>query len=194
MAQFLFVEDYIKHVANLKAAYPLDEAMVKAVDGADYHQAGQTERDILFVAGLRPGMSVFDLGCGSGRLATALTKERISLQYLGTASCRIYWTTPPQNSGTFRYILHRELSVPAESSSVDIACAFSVFTHQVNRYIDGWEKVGDSLSVHGHLDEAIVVDSVPDQDEAGYPLPFGDSLFKCEMALSRAKRGSFSFL
>jgi SAM-dependent methyltransferase len=84
MAQFLFVEDYIKHVANLKAAYPLDEAMVKAVDGADYHQAGQTERDILFVAGLRPGMSVFDLGCGSGRLATALTKERISLQYLGT--------------------------------------------------------------------------------------------------------------
>ncbi len=130
MAQFHFVEDYVKHVAALKAAYPLDEAMAKAVGGADYHKAGQTERDILFAAGLRPGMSVFDLGCGSGRLATALAKERIALQYLGTDVVQdLLDYAKSKTPAHFRYVLHRELSVPAESSSVDIACAFSVFTH-----------------------------------------------------------------
>jgi ubiquinone/menaquinone biosynthesis C-methylase UbiE len=130
MAQFHFVEDYVKQVAAMKAAYPLDEAMAMAVGNADYHKTGQTEREILFAAGLQPGMSVFDLGCGSGRLATALTQEHLALRYLGTDVVQDLLDyaaskTPPH----FRYVLHRELSVPAESSSVDIACAFSVFTH-----------------------------------------------------------------
>jgi ubiquinone/menaquinone biosynthesis C-methylase UbiE len=130
MAQFHFVEDYVKHVAALKAAYPLDEAMAKAVGGTDYHKTGQTERDILFAAGLRPGMSVFDLGCGSGRLATALANERIEPQYLGTDVVQdLLDYAASKTPAHFRYVLHRELSVPAESSSVDIACAFSVFTH-----------------------------------------------------------------
>jgi ribosomal protein L11 methylase PrmA len=68
MAQFHFVEDYVKQVAAMKEKYPLDEAMAMAVGNADYYKTGQTERDILFAAGLQPGMSVFDLGCGSGRL------------------------------------------------------------------------------------------------------------------------------
>jgi ubiquinone/menaquinone biosynthesis C-methylase UbiE len=130
MAQFHFVEDYVKQVAVMKAKYPLEEAMAKAVGGADYHKAGQTERDILFAAGLRPGMSVFDLGCGSGRLATALTKEQIPLQYIGTDVVQDLLDYAASKTPVhFRYVLHRELSVPAESSSVDIACAFSVFTH-----------------------------------------------------------------
>ena len=130
MAQFHFVEDYVKQVAAMKAKYPLDEAMAMAVGNADYHKVGQTERDILFAAGLRPGMSVFDLGCGSGRLATALAKEQIPLQYLGTDVVQDLLDYAASNTPAhFCYILHRELSVPAESSSVDIACAFSVFTH-----------------------------------------------------------------
>jgi ubiquinone/menaquinone biosynthesis C-methylase UbiE len=67
----------------MKVQYPLDEAMANAV-GGDYQKVGQIERNILLAAGLRPGMSIFDLGCGSGRLAAALSNEQMPLQCLGT--------------------------------------------------------------------------------------------------------------
>ena len=130
MAQFHFVEDYVNQVAAFKAAYPLDEAMARSVGGADYHKAGQTERDILYASGLKPGMSVFDLGCGSGRLATALANEDIKLDYLGTDVVQDLLDYAASKTPIhYRYMLHRELSVPADTGSVDIACAFSVFTH-----------------------------------------------------------------
>ena len=146
MAQFHFVEDYVKQVAAFKAAYPLDQAMALAVGGADYHVAGKTELNILKAAGLVGGMSVFDLGCGSGRLATALAGSGLQVEYLGTDVVQDLLDyaeskTPPH----YRYVLQRELSVPAETASVDIACAFSVFTHLLHHetfiYLEDMKRV-----------------------------------------------------
>lgn len=129
MAQFHFVEDYERHVANLKANYPLDEAMSLAV-GGNYDRAGEIEMGLLNKAGLADGMSIFDLGCGSGRLANALAKSGLTIEYLGTDVVQDLLDyaaskTPPH----YRFLRHPELSVPAEDGSIDIACAFSVFTH-----------------------------------------------------------------
>ncbi|TCK42718.1 methyltransferase family protein [Paraburkholderia sp. BL8N3] len=130
MAQFHFVEDYVKQVAAFKAAYPIDEAMALSVGAADYNAVGKTELNILKAAGLKSGMSVFDLGCGSGRLANALGKSGMKLSYLGTDVVQdLLDYAATKTPSHYRYVLHRELSVPAETSSVDIACAFSVFTH-----------------------------------------------------------------
>lgn len=129
MAQFHFVEDYERHVADLIAKYPIDEAMSLAV-GGDYETIGRIASDILIWAGLRDGMSVLDFGCGSGRVATAIAK-RVSIgNFLGVdivQSLLDYAAskTPPH----FQYVNHRELSIPAESESFDVAYAFSVFTH-----------------------------------------------------------------
>jgi ubiquinone/menaquinone biosynthesis C-methylase UbiE len=130
VAQFHFVEDYEKHVATLVAAHPIDEAMALAV-GGNYDGVGQIETSILKAAGLRSGMSVFDLGCGSGRLAAALGRERgLDIEYLGTDVVQDLLDYAKSKTPThFRYARHRELSVPAEDKSIDIACAFSVFTH-----------------------------------------------------------------
>lgn len=130
MAQFHFVEDYEKHVQNLIAAHPIDEAMALAV-GGDYDGVGKIETAILKASGLKTGMSVFDLGCGSGRLAATLGKEKgLKIDYIGTDVVQdlldyAVTKTPPH----FRFLRHQALSVPAENSSIDIACAFSVFTH-----------------------------------------------------------------
>ena len=70
MAQFHFVEDYENMVARLVSTLPLDEAMSSAVGGR-YHEVGAIERDILLWAGLREGMQLVDLGCGSGKHASA---------------------------------------------------------------------------------------------------------------------------
>jgi 2-polyprenyl-3-methyl-5-hydroxy-6-metoxy-1,4-benzoquinol methylase len=84
MAEFHFVEDYERHVASLCESHPIDEAMALAVGGGGYSQIGEIERDILLYAGLNDGMYVIDIGCGSGRLASVLSRTGKSLQYIGT--------------------------------------------------------------------------------------------------------------
>ena len=59
MAQFHFVEDYERHVAQLIEKYPIDEAMSLAVGGS-YHEIGAIEADILRYTGLKDAMSLID--------------------------------------------------------------------------------------------------------------------------------------
>jgi ubiquinone/menaquinone biosynthesis C-methylase UbiE len=129
MAEFHFVDDYEKLVDNLLAQYPLDEAMEKAVGGL-YEQIGQIEVDVLKQAGLRSGMSMLDMGCGSGRLAHALGKSGLHLQYTGVDIVQKLLDYATIKSPVhFSFLLHRALSIPAKSDSLDLVCAFSLFTH-----------------------------------------------------------------
>ncbi|MCJ2080392.1 class I SAM-dependent methyltransferase [Methylobacterium sp. J-090] len=128
MAKFHFVEDYERYVADLIRQHPLDTAMSLAVGGS-YEAVGAIEYAILRHAGLAPGMAVVDLGCGSGRLAVALSRE-IEVSYLGLdvvpALLDYARTRTPK---AYKFVLNRALSLPVEAASVDVLCAFSVFTH-----------------------------------------------------------------
>ena len=129
MAQFHFVEDYERLVEHLLRTYPRDEAMARAVGGG-YREIGEIERNILQYAGLGNGMSVVDIGCGSGRLAYALATAAMQIDYLGTdiVTALLDYAAekcPPH----YRFKLHRHLSIPVASASSDMICAFSVFTH-----------------------------------------------------------------
>src|SRR6202044_2186977 len=128
MAQFHFVEDYERHVAQLIEKYSIDEAMSLAVGGS-YQKIGTIEADILRYAGLTNGMSVVDLGCGSGRLASALGQS-MNIEFTGIdiiQSLLDYAKTKTPNN--YRFLLHRELNIPAPSNQTDFVSAFSVFTH-----------------------------------------------------------------
>jgi ubiquinone/menaquinone biosynthesis C-methylase UbiE len=129
MAEFHFIEDYEKWVASLIASYPIDEAMSLAV-GGDFERIGKVEMNILRDSGLGPGMSIFDLGCGSGRLSYCVSRSGIEVDFLGTDVVQsLLDYAASRTPEHYRFLMHRALSVPAESSSIDIACAFSVFTH-----------------------------------------------------------------
>jgi SAM-dependent methyltransferase len=122
-----YVKDYESFVETLLANFPRDEAMSHAVGGA-YEETGLKERAILEYCGLKPGASLVDIGCGSGRLATALSD--LDIDYLGTDVVQKLLDyakakAPPR----FRFVRHVDLTVPAEANSVDMICAFSVFTH-----------------------------------------------------------------
>ena len=128
MAEFHFVADYEALVARLVATRPLDEAMAVA-GGGDYENMGRIEADILRHVGLRDGMTLIDLGCGSGRLAWALG-QAMRIDYLGIdivqALLDYARTKSPR---TYRFVLNHALSLPAPDASADMVCAFSVFTH-----------------------------------------------------------------
>ncbi len=78
-----YVAEYRKLVSQLTASHALDEAMSLAV-GGDYEDMGNIQADLLHEWGLKDGHFVIDIGCGSGRLASALQKRSTEIQYLGT--------------------------------------------------------------------------------------------------------------
>ncbi len=129
MAQFHFVEDYVKLVKKLKRKYPIDEAMSRAV-GGDYERISDVASDILLEAGLSDDQSLFDFGCGSGRVAVGVARKRQLSGYLGVDIVQDlldYAKTkaPPE----YRFLKSRSFAFPAEDESFDFVSAFSVFTH-----------------------------------------------------------------
>lgn len=122
-----YVHDYENFVDMLLANFPRDEAMSHAVGGA-YEETGQKERAILTYAGLRSHMSLVDVGCGSGRLASAL--RDFDIEYLGTDVVqKLLDYAKTRSPEQFKFVRHTELTVPKSDESVDMICAFSVFTH-----------------------------------------------------------------
>jgi len=76
-------------------------------------------------------MSVVDLGCGSGRLSSALTKQLGgSIEYLGIDVVQdLLDYAAPRAAPNYRFVLNAELRFPAPEQSADFVTAFSVFTH-----------------------------------------------------------------
>jgi len=129
MAKFHFLEDYERHVAELLARHPLDEAMSLAV-GGNWDGVGNINSDLLIHCGLRDGMAVLDFGCGSGRVATKLAQKVQLASFIGIdviPELLAYARTvsPPD----YVFLLNPSLKVPVENSAFDFVYAFSVFTH-----------------------------------------------------------------
>jgi ubiquinone/menaquinone biosynthesis C-methylase UbiE len=98
--------------------------------GGNYDVIGNIASQVVVYAGAKDGDSIFDFGCGSGRVAHYLATRIKPAKFLGTdivQSLLEYAATKTPENFTFK--LHHELSIPAPDSFFDIAYAFSVFTH-----------------------------------------------------------------
>jgi ubiquinone/menaquinone biosynthesis C-methylase UbiE len=125
-----FERDYSRMVASLRGQYPHAEAMRRAVGGL-FEETGQEQvRFLEEVAGLRDGMSIVDLGCGSGRTAVQIAKRLPNCSYAGIDVVQDLLDharsiCPPN----YRFIRSTEVSFPLPDVSADFIIAFSVFTH-----------------------------------------------------------------
>jgi 2-polyprenyl-3-methyl-5-hydroxy-6-metoxy-1,4-benzoquinol methylase len=135
MAEFHFVEDYEKYVARLVREYPLDEAMAHAV-GGHYELFGAIEAGLLRALGLKDGMHLVDLGCGSGRLASALHAS-MKITYFGTDIVQQLLDYAKTRAPSYEFRRHRELGIPQRDGCADFVTAFSLFTHllQAETYV-----------------------------------------------------------
>jgi ubiquinone/menaquinone biosynthesis C-methylase UbiE len=128
MPEFHFVQDYEKLIKRLLGEMPFDEAMAAAV-GGDFERVGRIEAAVVRHLGLRDGMSLIDLGCGSGRLAWALG-QMMRIDFLGIDIVQpLLDYAKTRTPRTYRFVLHRALDIPAPDASADMVSAFSVFTH-----------------------------------------------------------------
>ncbi|MDD4913607.1 MAG: class I SAM-dependent methyltransferase [Methylococcales bacterium] len=84
---------------------------------------------IVIYAGLKDGMKLVDYGCGSGRLSTALAKE-LQINYLGIDIIdALLEYARLKSPAEYTFLNHQDLNVPIDDASVDMICAFSLFTH-----------------------------------------------------------------
>lgn len=126
-----FVRDYRRLVAELAENRPLDEAMALAVGGGDYEAIGAAEADLLIEAGFGAGHSLIDIGCGSGRLSSHLSKRfGDAITYLGVDVVpELLDYARHRAAPAYRFELTSGLTVPAADGCADFVAAFSVFTH-----------------------------------------------------------------
>lgn len=129
----------------LKISYEdLYEAQARAlpptqsIGGGDYELYGRIELGVLLMEGLKPGHTLLDFGCGTGRLAVhAIPRLGADGRYIGidisetmilNARALLRERIPsPACSVEFLHQTTPDFSLP--DKSVDLVCAFSVFTH-----------------------------------------------------------------
>lgn len=124
------------------------------VGDGDYELIGRLELHVLEAFGLTPSSTVLDLGCGDGRLAVHVVPYLsadghyigidVSKTFLARAAQRIAALVPrPSTRVTLRQQSTPDFDLPA--ASIDMACAFSVFTHleheDMHRYLVGLRRV-----------------------------------------------------
>jgi len=138
---------------HLYQTYAESASPLTSVGAGDFNLIGQIEKAILELEGLRSDSTLVDFGCGVGRLALQVIPELTFGKYLGldisttmldnaarlvkekcgNSQCNISWVH--QNGYSF--------NIP--DKSVDIICAFSVFTHieheDVFRYLVEAKKI-----------------------------------------------------
>lgn len=127
-----YVSDYHKHVESLiKNTASYDEAMSLAVGGL-YDSVGDGLLKSLVSEGLADNHTLIDVGCGSGRVPAAITRQGIlpGLQYVGTDVVqKLLDYAKTKSRPGFRFLRHAEISIPVENDTADFVVFFSVFTH-----------------------------------------------------------------
>lgn len=115
-------------VHELLATHSLDEAMSLAV-GGDYERCGKIQESLLLMFDVGQTSSIIDLGCGSGRLASRLSRHYRG-SYLGIDVVKeLLDYADSKTSPNFRFAEVDQIQIPAPDASADLVTAFSLFTH-----------------------------------------------------------------
>lgn len=125
----------------------------EVIGHGDFELIGRIELDLLKMEGLRPEHTLVDLGCGVGRLAVHAIPTLIGGSYIGVdisqtmlkrAKARIAQTAPnPPCNVTWMKQTTSQFKLPEKS--VDMMCAFSVFTHMEHE--DSYRYLKDALRI-----------------------------------------------
>lgn len=124
-----FRSSFPQMVKSLNRIHGNKQAMKLAV-GGDFEAIGFLELETLKHFGLTEHSYVIDVGCGSGRLTSAIS-QYLNGRYLGIDIVPSLVDHARQISGrpSWRFEVAEGLSIPEEEGVADMVCFFSVFTH-----------------------------------------------------------------
>lgn len=128
------VHSYNALVARYRRQYRGDRDMamiasIGAVSPEAFAQQGDGHVAVLRHHGLRDGMAVYDLGCGSGRTAMALQRSGWRGHYKGADIIKPLVAYLKEKCPGYEAVVHRRLTIAAPDASLDMIFHWSVFTH-----------------------------------------------------------------
>jgi ubiquinone/menaquinone biosynthesis C-methylase UbiE len=97
--------------------------MAKAVGDGDFDAIGAAERQVLLRHGLKDGDYVIDVGCGSGRLAAALTQGP-SVRYLGIDVVPDLIDYAWRRRSDWRFVTVSGRTIPEQDNTADFVVFF----------------------------------------------------------------------
>jgi SAM-dependent methyltransferase len=124
--------NYRRLVHQLLSEWPEPLAMAKAVGSEDldsYRRSGDCQVEVLRFYGLRNGMAIYDVGCGSGRTAQALQRAGWEGTYKGHDIIEELVSHLNKSCPGIKAFTHQSLSLLAADASLDLVFHWSVFTH-----------------------------------------------------------------
>lgn len=132
--QYDAVAAYQRHLDSKLELYGADRdlAFAEAVGSVSvelFRQQGDAHVAVLVHHGLKPGMAVFDLGCGCGRTAQALQRSGWTGRYTGTDIIPGFIEELKAKCPGFEGHVHTKPTIRAENQSLDMLYHWSVFTH-----------------------------------------------------------------
>jgi len=129
-----FRQRYRNLVKSYVDQFPLEHAMRIAV-GGEFEAFGILERQLLIQHGLGPDAYLIDVGCGSGRLATALNGY-LQGRYLGldVVPDLLDYARALVARPEWRFELIEGFRIPEQDGQADMVCFFSVFTHLLHEH------------------------------------------------------------
>lgn len=142
--------DYETLSESLAATDVSDEEIVGE---GDFDRVGAIELASLREAGLQPTDALVDFGCGTGRLAMHAVPFLQGGHYVGIEIARTILErakkrvseTHPNPPCQLTWLHNTETTFPLGDGSVDVVCAFSVFTHIEHE--DSYRYLVDALRV-----------------------------------------------
>ncbi len=120
----------------------------------DYEEAGLIMLGVLLMEGLKPDVTLVDLGCGTGRLAVqAIPWLKTGGRYIGidisktmlAHARKLIDEKVPSPLCSIELLHQTTPSFSLPDKTVDMVCAFSVFTHMEHedsfRYLQGARRI-----------------------------------------------------
>lgn len=104
-------------------------ASIGAISPSEFAQQGDGHVAVLRHYGLRDGMAIYDLGCGSGRTAMALQRSGWRGRYKGADIVKPLVAYLRSKCPGYDAVVHRDLTIAAPDASLDMVFHWSVFTH-----------------------------------------------------------------
>ncbi len=124
-----YIDSYQKTVQSLLESHDEAEAMSLAI-GGNFELYGVLESSLLISKGLKPGDTLIDVGCGSGRLAVKLVPY-LTGRYAGYDIMPelVSYAEKICDRPDWKFGVVDGLEIPETDNSADMICFFSVITH-----------------------------------------------------------------